>query len=473
MPCLKRSRLPAGPSVYAEEILRLRRESSLASVPTPAAAAPAAPELGSGALRAPAPAALAPSFSSSPLGPWPRSGFPAWLGAPCPGIAGALAVPWALCAQSGQRAQEWGSVARWGKRVPAEPRAPGRCWNHRTQRPLPRALRRPTNVLPVWGRVCTRVTGSSLRKGLDAGDRAAPSRECSRGLWPAPHLLLGCCTCSHPLTGKRALMGGGAVHDPGLLPWFPGRRSVGYASLFLASGEEGTRAAVMVLCLKPAPRERRGEAGAGRTDSGSWGQPGAGCRVGPPCGRRCLPEHVLLTRVRPGLAGARPRAPPTPGSPGSWGRAFPGARTRMSQWDGASAPLCLRQEPGPGKPGVRKRSGSPGRLSGEAQAGRSGVPGRFPATFLITGSLGRRGRGSQSILWDREHLPAEGAWGRAPAGAEPPRKAGGSPAPRGFPGHPGPFLPSLPAPTPSAFPALSKASSLTNLPLGGCDQPLG
>lgn len=103
----------------------------MAWVPTRAAAAPAAPELGSDPRPpARAPAALAPSFPSPPSGPWLRSCLPALLlPAPSLGVAGACAGPRALCAQPA----EWGTGTGlgqgrgMGKRVPAACRASGRC----------------------------------------------------------------------------------------------------------------------------------------------------------------------------------------------------------------------------------------------------------------------------------------------------------------------------------------------------------
>lgn len=61
---------------------------------------------------------------------------------------------------------------RMGERVPTEPRTPGSSWNHETQRQLPLVVRRPTNVLPIWGPGCPLLPGVSLGKGLDPGGRA-------------------------------------------------------------------------------------------------------------------------------------------------------------------------------------------------------------------------------------------------------------------------------------------------------------
>lgn len=60
--------MPAGLSVYAKEILRLPRESSLARIPTPAAVAPAALELGSYAFPGPSSRCLRALLPFSSLG---------------------------------------------------------------------------------------------------------------------------------------------------------------------------------------------------------------------------------------------------------------------------------------------------------------------------------------------------------------------------------------------------------------------
>lgn len=128
------SRQRVSSTVHVKKIPRFRRESSLARVPTRAAPAPAAPELGSDARPAAAPAALAPGSPSPPSGPWLRSCPPAGLlRAPSLGIAGALAVPWARraagraghgpgqgCGMGGEGARGMSSV-----RAPLDPRGSG------------------------------------------------------------------------------------------------------------------------------------------------------------------------------------------------------------------------------------------------------------------------------------------------------------------------------------------------------------
>lgn len=116
--------------------------------------------------RAPAPVALASSFRSPRSGPWLRFCFPSvLLGHPAWELLGCSRSPWALCAEP----EPCGRVAEWGRGCPqnlGHQGAPG-IMRHRGSWSL--VIRRPTNVLPIWGPGCPLLTGVSLGKGLDPG----------------------------------------------------------------------------------------------------------------------------------------------------------------------------------------------------------------------------------------------------------------------------------------------------------------
>lgn len=117
-------------------------------------------------------------------------------------------------------------------------------------------------MLPLGARVCNLITGLSLGKGLDAGVGMLFPGSVRWGSGTPPSL--GELYLLPPPHWERAWMGAWGVHGLGWLPWSFGKRSVGYASLLLAPGAKGTKAAVVVLCLEAAPPKGRWEEGRGR-----------------------------------------------------------------------------------------------------------------------------------------------------------------------------------------------------------------
>lgn len=96
-------------------------------------------------------------------------------------------------------------------------------------------------MLPIWRRSCALITGMPLGKGLDAVGGAIPPGSVRWGSDWHPASLLGPVPFpTHSLGRERGL---------GWLPWSPWKRLVGYASLLMALGAEGTKAAVVILCL--------------------------------------------------------------------------------------------------------------------------------------------------------------------------------------------------------------------------------
>lgn len=117
-------------------------------------------------------------------------------------------------------------------------------------------------MLPLWARGCNLITGLSLGKGLDAGVGMLFPGRVRWGSGTPPSF--GALYLLPPPHWEKSVDGGVRAHVFGWLPWSFGKRSVGYASLLLAPGAKGTKAAVVVLCLEAAPPKSRWEEGRGR-----------------------------------------------------------------------------------------------------------------------------------------------------------------------------------------------------------------
>lgn len=483
-------------TVYAKEILRLGRKSSLARVPTPAAAAPAAPEVGSDARPGSSfrrPGALPPYSSLRALA---EVLLP--CGAPrgvqlgdCWGASGPLGSVRAASTAGHRRGAELPNGGEGARRTSGV-RA---LLDLRDSEAVDSSLEGQQTCSPSGAKVAPWSLACHCGRGRTRGRGC-----CSRGVFaPAligtPPTLWALYLLPPPHWVKSVGRGRKTLAS---CPGPPGRGQWITQVCFWARGGEGQKrlwsfsAAKLLLGRVGARREGRRRAG-GRTAWASRGQAEAGCGERPPCGSVCVNMcfPAACGRAWLGLARSLLRTLDSlaAGLPLRRGCPSPRARTWTNQEEESSHPphparatRCPGQETQ-----VREEVSFADRLPPSGSRSRSGFPGRFPIPSLhrspsawthpeirAGGAAHPVGPGASS-RWSQR-----GPWNevRAPAGPEPPGEAGWGPLP---PVEPQPLRPSV---CPSWPPCQvrprglslrhwARPTSLPNIPLGSCDQPQG
>lgn len=344
--------------------------------------------------------------------------------------AGVLAVLRARPAQPDRGARAWGRVAGWGETVPTKPRASGSeaisscCWEANTRVAHPGPRLRPAPPACHWGRGWARGRGCSSGGGFAQAPTGTPP--------PLRALYLP------PLPPRDQRVEGGACL--GWPPYSPWKRSVGHASLFLAPGAGGAKAAVVVLSVT-LPLGRGGGRGAGgrtgRAPEGRRREAGRGER--PPCGSVCVHMCSPAACSRAWLGLARSRLRPLGAWAAGLARCAPAAG-RFSREDGWQ-PRVWGQVPATREVPVPEEarqgwSPPPGRLTRVASASQAGFPPHFSRKASPHGPAWKAGLRAPHTLRDRAPAPADtGGWNvlRAPEGPEPAGEAGGG---RGLRAHP-------------------------------------